>query len=515
MASKEKDLEKENKKKEGKSKKSFWLTAGSIFILVLSAIAFILVPSLGGFTSGQDYPVAGKYNGKKIEYGYGTDYLTAVQNYAQYYQQQAQAQGKTLSQMDYYSIFQGAFNSVVLNMMYTDYVNDSGYVPAENAIKREMVQYFTDENGNYSAKAFREASETYKKSLRESIVKSNISSRFELDNFGQTTNYIANTLYGLKTPENEGKFFLDFTKKTRSFEMVSFAKTEYPNDKAMEYANSHADLFKKYSFSAITAKEESELKNIKSQLDKNEVTFDDAASSLSTKAYCDDNGKVTSKYAYQFKSILTSDEDFTKVTSLSVGTVSDIIKTATGYIIFRCDEAPVESNLLDDETIEIVKNYIRYNEEGLVDDYFMGLAEDFASKAATIGFDEAATTAGVEKKEIPEFSINYGGNNYIGMLPFSSIPELSGAETNEVFFRTAFSLKPNEISSPITVGNNLIVLKLLNENINEDDPEDAESTLLYYEYFVRNFVSEGFEQVMLNNGDIENDVISLWADMVL
>ena len=507
MTSKEKDLEKENKKKEGKSKKNIWLTAGSIFILVLSAVAFILVPSIGGFTSGQDYPVAGTYNGKKIEYGYGTDYLTAVQNYAQYYQQQAQAQGKSLGQMDYYYIFQGAFNSVILDMMYTDFVNDSGYVPAENAIKREMVKYFTDENGNYSAKAFREATETYKKSLRESIIKSNISNRFIEDYFGLDTNYIANTVYGLKTPDNEGKFFIDLTKRTRSFEMVSFSKENYPDDKAIEYASSNADLFKKYSFSAITANEESNLKNIKSQLDKNEVTFDDAATTLSSKAYCDDNGKVTSKYAYQFKSILTSDEDFAKVTSLTAGSVSDIIKTATGYIIFRCDETPVASDFQDEETLNTVKSYIRYNEQGLVDDYFMGLAEDFASNAATIGFDEAATTAGTEKKELPEFEINYGNNNFLGTLPFASFPELSGAETNETFFRTAFSLKPNEISSPITVGNNIIVLKLLNETIN--DEETGDSDYQYYEYFVRNFASDGFEQVMLSNGEIENNVLDL------
>ena len=148
MKSKEIDFEKENKKREGKSKKNLGITIGSIVILVLSAITFILVPSMSGFTSSSEKLLAGKYKGKAIEYGYGTDYLTAVQNYAQYYQQQAQQQGATLSQYDNYSIFAGAFNSVVLDMMYTDFVNDSGYVPADNAIKREMVQYFTDENGD-------------------------------------------------------------------------------------------------------------------------------------------------------------------------------------------------------------------------------------------------------------------------------------------------------------------------------------------------------------------------------
>ena len=280
---------------------------------------------MSGFSSSQEKIVAGSYKGKDIEYGYGTDYLTAVQNYAQYYQQLAQQQGVTLSQYDYYSIFQSAFNSVVLDMMYTDFVNDSGYVPSENAIKREMIKYFTDENGNYSAKAFREASETYKKSLRESIVKSDISGRYKNDNFGLSTNYIANTLYGLKASGNEGKFFDDLTKKTRSFNMVAFSKDNYPDSEVVKYANSNKELFNIYNLSAITATEEETIKNIKKQLDNNEITFDDAANTLSAKSYTDDSGKLNSKYAYQIKNILTSDEDVAKLSSLSAGSVTDIL----------------------------------------------------------------------------------------------------------------------------------------------------------------------------------------------
>ena len=509
----ENDVEKVNKKKEAKGKKNIWLTIGSIVILILSAITFILVPSIGGFTSSQETIVAGKYKGKSIEYGYGTDYLTAVQNFAQYYQQLAQQQGVTLSQFDYYSIFQNAFNSVVLNMMYTDFVDDSGYVPAENAIKREMIKYFTDENGNYSAKAFREASETYKKSIRDSVTKSNITSRFVNDYFGEDSNYIANTLYGLKTPVNESKFFIDLTKKSRSFEMVSFSKDNYPNEEIISFANNNKELFTIYNLSAVTATEESEIKNIKNQLDKNEVTFDDAAVNLSTKSYCDDNGKITRKYTYQIKNILTSDEDVTKVASLAVGSTSDIIKTATGYAIFRCDGTPEKPDFTTDDMIADVKYYINYNEQGIIDDYFMALADDFASSAASLGFTEAAEAAGVERKEIPSFSINYGGNSFLGTLPFSSLTELSGAETNETFFRTAFSLKQNEISSPITVGNNILVLKLLEETILEDE-EESESDYQYYEYYVRSIATEGFEDTLLDNPDIENDVFNLWAQML-
>lgn len=509
----EKQKEKEkalNKKKEGKNKKSFWLTAGSIVILILSAITFILVPSIGGFTSSQEKVIAGKYKGKAIEYGYGTDYLTAVQNYAQYYQQIAQQQGVTLSQFDYYSIFQGAFNSVVLNMMYTDFVNDSGYVPAENAIKRDMIKYFTDENGNYSAKAFREASETYKKTIRDSVTNSNITSRFVNDYFGEDSNYIANTLYGLKTPANEEKFFINLTKKSRSFEMVSFSKDNYPDGEILAFANNNKELFNSYNLSAITTNEESEIKSIKNQLDKNEITFDDAATTLSTKSYCDDNGKITRKYTYQIKNILTSDEDVTKLTSLTAGATTDIIKTATGYAIFRCDAAPDSPDFTTEAMIADVKYYLNYNEQGIIDDYFNALAGDFATSAASIGFADAAEAAGLEKKEIPSFVINYGGNSFLGTLPFSNITELSGAENNELFFRTAFSLKQNEISSPITIGNNVIILKLLEETVLEDE-EESESDFQYYEYYVRSIATEGFEDSLLDNPDIENDVFNLWA----
>lgn len=512
MKSTEKDLEKADKKKEGKSKKNIWLTVGSIFILVLSAIAFILVPSIGGITSTQEKVVVGSYKGKKIEYGYGTDYLKAVQNFAQYYQQEAQRQGKTLSQFDYYSILQDAFNAVVLDMMYTDYVDASGYVPAENAIKRAMVQYFTDESGNYSAKAFRDATETYKKTIRDTVTKENISNRFQEDYFGLTTNYIANTLYGLKSNENESKFFTDLTKKSRSFEMVAFTKSDYPNDKTIDFAKNNEDLFKIISLSAITATEESEITSIKKQLDSNEVTFDDAATTLSSKSYCDDNGKITSTFSYQLKNILTSDEDLAKIEALPVNGVSEITKTGNGYAIFRCDEAVSDPDLTDEEIIKNIKYYISYNEQGLIDDYYAGLAEDFALSAATNGFDEAAALAGLTKTEIPEFSINYGGNSFIGSLPFTNINELSSAATNEEFFKTAFSLKENEISSPMTVGNSIVILKLLKETIREDTEED--SSLPYYTYFVNSIATEGFSTEMLKDADVENKVLDLWAQML-
>ena len=511
MKSNEIDFEKENKKKEGKSKRNIWITVGSIVILILSAITFILVPSMSGFTSSQEKIIAGKYKGKAIEYGYGTDYLTAVQNYAQYYQQQAQAQGATLSQLDYYYIFQGAFNSVVLDMIYTDYVNDSGYVPAENAIKRNMIQYFTDENGNYSAKAFREASETYKKSIRESVMKANISNRFRGDYLGETSNYIANTLYGLKTPENEAKFYSALTSKTRSFEMVSFAKGDYPDSEVLAFANKNKELFNSYNISAITASEESTINDIKKQLDNNEITFDDAAKTLSTKSYCDDNGKLTSNYTYQIKNFLTSDEDVAKLTSLATGSTTDVIKTATGFAIFRGDAAPDAPDFSTDDMISTVRNYISYNEQGLIDDYYMTLAEDFASSAASLGFAEAAEAAGLEKKEIPSFVINYGGNNFIGSLPFSNLSELSGVESNETFFKTAFSLKQNEISSPITNGNNILVIKLLEEKV--ADEEDVMDNLTY-QYYLYTVASEGFDNALLQDADVENDIFNLWAEMM-
>lgn len=507
MASSENKFEKANKK-EGKSKKNLWITVGSVIILVLSAIAFIFIPSVGGFTSTQDGIEFGKYDGKKIEYGYGTDYLTAVQNTADYYQQYYQQQGQQLSQADYLYIFMDAFDSVVMDMMYQEYVDASGYIPSENAIKREMVQYFLDDDGNYSAKKFREATDSYKKELMESLSKSDIANRFQKDNLGYDLYRITDRMYGLKYSEAETDFYSDLRRTSRDFQMVSFDTTTYPDSQVAQYAENNKDLFKQYSMTAITASSEATLKSIQDTITNNEVTFDDAAANLSSRSYCDDSGKLTSSYAYQLKNILTSDSDYTAVTSLKVGETSGIIAIKNGYAIFRSDAAPVAADIADESVKTIVSNYIYQNEQGIIDDYFTGLASDFAANAAKTSFEEAAAAEGLTVKTLSGVSINYNNHYLLPISDYSSYTELSNAQKNETFMKTAFALKQNEISSPFKNGNNMIVLKMTNEDVVENEM-DLGSMVYYY---LSSYTQSDFSTSLLNSDKIENNVFSVWLE---
>ena len=63
--------------------------------------------------------------------------------------------------------------------------------------------------------------------------------------------------------------------------------------------------------------------------------------------------------------------------------------------------------------------------------------------------------------------MNYGSNDLLGVID-QNVPVLAGAATNEDFLKKAFSLKLNEVSSPITLKSNVIVLKLVSEEAVND-----------------------------------------------
>jgi hypothetical protein len=104
-------------------------------------------------------------------------------------------------------------------------------------------------------------------------------------------------------------------------------------------------------------------------------------------------------------------------------------------------------------------------ERGRIEDYYTNLARDFSVAAARDGFETASDTFGISKVDIEPFPINYGNSELLGFVPSSAVTELNGAETNENFLKTAFSLRQNEISTPLVLGSNVIVIKL-NEETN-------------------------------------------------
>jgi len=484
------------------------LFIGSVIILVLAAVTFIFIPAMAGNAS-QKALVFGKYGNKKIEYTQGSEFANAVSNYTEMYRNQ----GAELKDSDYYYIYNYAFISAVQAIAYAQGIKKSGWQPSSQAVARQMFPYFSDANGNYSTEVYNSYSAEEKKNLRKELTRGLIWNRYSEDLMGSQSKYGSHTLYGLKRSDAELTFIEDMKATKHTFEMAIFDKASYPDSQVAEYGKTNKDKFVKYNLSIITVKEQSKAKSVLNQINKDEITFEDAVSEYSDKAYSGTDGKLSSNFGYQLKNILVKENDFEKITSLELNKVSEVIETNAGYSIFHCDLAAVEPDFNDSTLLAAVRTYINDNEATLIEDYYIAQAEKISEMSTSKGFEAASKTNNAKFVKVPAFALNYDGSNVIGTIP-EEISSISGASSNENFLQSIFSLKEGNISKPVVVGESIVLAKLLKiqkdtltaeqkdaviSDIGNLDYSSAQSTLLSSDK-VENKVSEVFfNDIMKNN----------------
>lgn len=474
------------------STKKILISIGSIFILVLAAISFIFIPGMAQ-GAGKELPPFGYYDGKPIEYKQGSYFASSVQ----YFSEQESSQKASLTVTDEYNIFNNAFSSTVFNMAYTQAVEDSGYIVPTELLDRNMRLYFYDENGTFSQKLFNATPENTKLELRNSLVNSLEYNRYDNDLFGSQTDVMGNySMYGLKTSSKETSFVKEMGEKQRSFEYVVFDMSEYPSDEAKEWGKSHSDLFTKYDLSVISLSEKSEAEKLLKQIQNNEILFEDAAAEYSKNYYSNEEtgGKLGDSYKcnYQIKSIVKDEDAFNEITALPVGSITGVIETQNGYSIFKSNAPSTTPNFDDDELLEIVLKYMATYETGIIESYFIDVARDFANKAAQTNFSDASMEYNLTLDKINPSPLNYGDNPLLQAMSTTNA-SLANAAKNENFLKTAFSLQNDEISNPIVLGNNVIVMKLTGEELVQGN----DTMFLYY--------TTSFDRVSVNTAIMTSD----------
>jgi PPIC-type PPIASE domain. len=448
-------------------KKSFY-TIGSLIILLISAVVFVLVPAMLGRGDKNKLPPFGKYDGKEIRYEQGSDFTDYVSRYAD----MLKNQGQEVDTQSYYYIFSYAFNATVQKMAFSKAVAKSGYTVPQSAINRAMLPYFSDEKGNYSPKLYKEAPASSIESMQKEFRSSLISSRYSDDCFGSQEMVGKDSLYGLKSSSAEIAFLQNTGKNKRTFNMVSFDMQTYPDSEKVAYGTANAQKFVKYNMSVITCEDKSKAASVLKRLTNNEIKFADAVGEYSKKTYSNENGKLTNAYYYQLEKIIKSADDLKAVTGLAKGALSGVIQTNEGFSIFSADDAAAQPDFTNEAQIKDVYTYLNTYEAGHIEDYFTNMAKDFTAAAVAKSFDDACKELNLTKTELTAFPLNYGSVSLAGSVD-TKIAALSGADTNENFLKTAFTLKQNEISVPVVNGRNVIVLQLTGLSTEEILPEAA------------------------------------------
>lgn len=444
-------------------KKSFY-SIGSIIILLLAALIFVLVPAMSDRSSGKQLPDYGKYNGKHIRYEDGSEFHKAVNELANYYEAQGIDLNSEYASMFYSQIFDQAFQNVIGSYALEYFTESTGYAVPTSAINRTIrnLDIYRDSDGKFSAAMYDNYTETEKRKTQDNVVKNLVQMRSYEDLFGSMAEVGDAPIYGLKASSNEIEFIRKMGEKTYSFEAVSFDMKNYPDSQKVAFGKAHSDLFVSYNLKVISCDSESKAKEVVKRVNNSEITFEDAITEYSKGYYGDkETGVLAANHKYQLETAVVKPEDLEKITSLTAGSISPVIETASGYCVFKATEAPVQPDFEDAQTITTVYSYLLTREKSVIEDYYTSVAKDFVSKANSTDFYSAAEEFSVVVTPVAPFALNYNDTLLVGKSSLSSIPSLSYAASNENFFKTAFKLKKDEISAPVVLSSasEVVVLK--------------------------------------------------------
>ena len=495
---------KETEKFKGKSSaKKILINVGSILILVLAAISFIFIPAMVQ-SAGNEIPPFGYYDKKPIEYKQGSYFTNLVQMYSDQV-------GSANVQNAYFDIFNSAFTGSVLNIAFSSAVEKSGYVVPDPQVDRAMLPYFYDTNGVYSPKIFNDTPDSTKIELRNAMEDNLIFQRYTEDVFGSQTEKLGTyTMYGLKSPSAEKNFVSMMDTNKRGFSLASFSLLDYPDTEVAKWGESNKDLFTRYDMSVSSVADATTAETVLGRIKNNELVFEDAVTEYSTNYYSGTDGKLTSAYKHQLQNILTDATSLTALQNLPAGQISEVMQTQNGYAIFKNNTAPTPADMTDADTLAAVRSYMSANEKGIIEDYFLNIAKDFWTAASTSSFAEACTQFNITPVDIPPLALNYGNSPVLTSLQAAD-GSMVNAEQNENFLKTIFSMKLNEISSPMVLNDNVVVLQYTQE----DNTVSAENTASTFAMYSTYFDQTSVQNSIMSSDKLENNFLQVFYKYIM
>lgn len=426
---------------------------GTIAILVITVIAFIVAPSLGSGAIADDGLNFGSWDGKAIAFAQGSYFAEQVQEVKG--QLEAQGYRDTGDQFFAYQVWRRAFENTAVHMALLGLAKQGGLSVSDSFLDSSMATHpaFV-EDGAFSRRLFREASAGFKSQVRAEIRESAMKQRL-----------VADTV-AVAPSKGEIDFIKAMAMDERAVEYVAFPFAEYPDAARLDFARANAELFRRLSLSKITVGAgQREARDILSRVRSGALSFEDAARNHSKDQYATRAGDMGARFAWELRADFKDAASLDAIAALGAGEVSELFETPAGtWVFYRANEAAQAADFASAELLRSAGDYINRFEKGLIEDFALKAARDFAAAPGELA--DKAGAAGRGLKAVPAFPINFGNAldlgyfSLIGGLNAEAAPELSGAERDERFFETVFKLEPGAVSEPLVIGENVILLRV-------------------------------------------------------
>lgn len=479
--------------------RSRWLYIGSVVILVLVVVTFVGAPVITS-TAGSGRLVFGRYGREDIVYQPGNFFARQYEAIAQSLRDSGNDADLELQLR---IAWREAFNRTILHTATLEHAEGAGL---DVSVQRVDELIASDPrfqvNGRFDTDAYERIGSQERFALREFHREGAI--------FDQV---VRDVLAGTQVSAEESAFVAAMSGPERSFDLVRFPFSEFPEAEVETFATENADFFTRLDLAVVTLATEEEAEQIREQALQPGNPMGDLARTYSRDLYADQDGQIGAIYGYELQQELINPEDLGTVLALAPGEISEPVETTAGWAFYEMLSEPVAFDTADPEMIRAARTYMQNFELGRIQDYVTSEAERFAEAARGTDLENAATEEGLEVLSTPFFPINYGNNQLFGQLQSAQVPDLSDAAFREGFFTTAFSLGADEISEPIVLRQSVLVMQLREER--DARTEDAEFIEEYYDLLVRQFQSDEIEDAFIDEERLDDNFAQSFNRYVL
>lgn len=465
----------------------------SVVVLVIVVVTFIALPMRGaGNIRGS--LVFGVYNGESIQY---------VGNPPNYFARQQQLLAERMESQDpnanreimSYQVWQDAFEQTVVRTAILQDAARSGLIVTNHKIDDALAKYGPYvQNGRFSTEAYDHTSPTNRAANR----------RLYAGDLTQTQ-YYADVLQGQKVSARALSFIEGMASPERKFKYVVFSFSQYPADLVVKFGEAHSSLFRTINLSRITIKSsEADADAIYKKLQQTPNLFEEIAKNDSKDAYADKGGSMGWVDYNTLKPDFQDIADLNKLFTMKSGEISPVFRTSFGWVIYRIDQPARQPDFTDPKTVTTVRTYMEQYERGTIQDYLSSLANSFRDVAARSGFDAAAVGHKLAVHQTNYFPINFGGASFLPqMKALDNNGALANGAYDQSFFHDLFSLKVDELSKPILLDTNVVVVEPLDQRKAPDSVTSAIES--YYPYIMQQYLQNDLANQIIQSPKFVND----------
>lgn len=430
MASKKNNFKKNN------NGRTVGTIIGSILILLIVVISFVVAPSLTQLGSNTMSDIElGSYGKEKITFSF--------LNETPFRRELASLSSSSTDTMDF-RLAQVAYKRAVTKAAAIDEFTTNGYLVSKEQLDDAVLQsgYF-NVNGSFSSKVFKNTTESKKQELRNDVER-------EL----KVNSWMYHTLIQQKRSKAYLEFISSMSNVKRNFEYVTYNYSEYPENLVNGYAAKDTELFRELSLSRITVDKMSVADTILEKIKSGEATFEDLAPKYSTDNFKNNGGKLnTATYVYDLEKLFgITNRD--SVLNMTTADLPLVVEKDNLIILIKLNKDIDKTAKID---TNVVRNYMLSYDRGIIEDYFYNLINSIDNNSLL--------SLGKDIKETGEFSINFGSEQLLSTSidRSSSDSIFTKAVNNDNFFTVLFNLPENSLSEPIVLGDTISVFKLKKE----------------------------------------------------